>query len=126
SLGLAGADHPMLGAVVPLPQSDGLVFTSRLSLRSYPWLAEHTVDDVVVVPGGALVELAVRAGDEAGCSVLDELVIETPLVVPDDGGVCVQVALGGPAEDGSRSVEVFSLGEGEVWRRHARGVLSAA
>ncbi|WP_410639671.1 SDR family NAD(P)-dependent oxidoreductase [Amycolatopsis sp. lyj-346] len=124
SLGLAGADHPLLGAVVQLPQSDGLVFTSRLSLRSHPWLADHAVRDVVIVPGTGLVELAVRAGDEAGCSVLDELVIEAPLVVPRRGGVRVQVALGGPGGDGSRTVDVYSLREdAEDWVRHATGVV---
>ena len=86
----------MLGAVVQLPQSDGLVFTSRLSLRSHPWLADHAIGGVVLVPGTGLVELAVRAGDEAGCGVLEELVIEAPLVVPEQGGVRVQVAVGGP------------------------------
>ncbi|WIX87425.1 type I polyketide synthase [Amycolatopsis sp. DG1A-15b] len=124
SLGLAGADHPLLGAVVELPQSDGLVFTSRLSLRSHPWLADHAVRDVVIVPGTGLVELAVRAGDEAGCPVLDELVIEAPLVVPRRGGVRVQVALGGPGDDGSRTVDVHSLREdADGWIRHATGVL---
>ncbi|WP_329011218.1 SDR family NAD(P)-dependent oxidoreductase [Micromonospora rifamycinica] len=127
SLGMASADHPMLGAVVRLPQSDGLVATSRLSVRSHPWLAGHTVGDVVVVPGAALVELAVRAGDEAGCPVLDELVVETPLVVPAHGGVRVQVALSGPGRDDTRTVDVYSLREGtadEVWTRHATGLLS--
>ncbi|MEV7091758.1 type I polyketide synthase [Amycolatopsis sp. NPDC051045] len=124
SLGLAGADHPLLGAVVELPQSDGLVFTSRLSLRSHPWLADHAVRDVVIVPGTGLVELAVRAGDEAGCPVLDELVIEAPLVVPRRGGVRVQVALGGPGEDGARTVDVYSLREdADTWTRHATGVV---
>jgi rifamycin polyketide synthase module 9/10 len=133
SLGLAGADHPMLGAVVQLPQSDGLVFTSRLSLRSHPWLADHAVRGVVIVPGTGLVELAVRAGDEAGCSVLDELVIEAPLVVPRHGGVRVQVALSGPGEHGARTVEVYSLredaaadGGADTWTRHASGVLVPA
>ncbi|MEV6831386.1 type I polyketide synthase [Amycolatopsis sp. NPDC051102] len=127
SLGLAGADHPLLGAVVPLPQSDGLVCTSRLSLRTHPWLADHVVRDVVIVPGTGLVELAVRAGDEAGCPVLDELVIEAPLVVPRRGGVRVQVALSGPGEDGSRTVDVYSLREdADTWTRHATGVLVPA
>ncbi len=125
SLGLAGADHPLLGAVVPLPQSDGLVCTSRLSLRSHPWLADHAVRDVVIVPGTGLVELAVRAGDEAGCPVLDELVIEAPLVVPRRGGVRVQVAVGGPGQDGSRTVDIHSLREdSDSWVRHATGVLA--
>nr|AXL05707.1 polyketide synthase [uncultured bacterium] len=125
SLGLAGADHPMLGAVVQLPQSDGLVFTSRLSLRTHPWLADHAVRGVVIVPGTGLVELAVRAGDEAGCSVLDELVIEAPLVVPRRGGVRVQVALSGPDERGARTVDVYSQHDGDSWTRHATGVLTA-
>nr|AXL05997.1 polyketide synthase [uncultured bacterium] len=127
SLGLAGADHPMLGAVVQLPESDGLVFTSRLSLRTHPWLADHLVRGVAIVPGTGLVELAVRAGDEAGCSVLDELVIEAPLVVPQHGGVRVQVALSGPDEHGTRTVGVYSLREDvedSSWTRHASGVLT--
>ncbi|MEU9250410.1 type I polyketide synthase [Streptomyces sp. NPDC048270] len=131
SLGLAGADHPMLGAVVQLPHSDGFIFTSRLSLRTHPWLADHRVRGVVLVPGTGLVELAVRAGDEAGCGVLEELVIEAPLVVPEHGGVRVQVVVGGPRENGSRTVDVYSqredaAGEGgtDTWTRHATGMLA--
>ncbi|MFE3554442.1 SDR family NAD(P)-dependent oxidoreductase [Streptomyces sp. NPDC059193] len=128
SLGQVTADHPMLGAVVQLPQSDGLVFTSRLSLRSHPWLADHTIGGVALLPATGLVELAVRAGDEAGCGVLEQLSVEVPLVVPETGGVRVQVAVGGPGEAGSRTVEVYSLREdaagAEVWTRHATGVLA--
>src|SRR5262249_62267636 len=60
--------------------------------------------------------------------VLDELVIEAPLVLPEQGGVRLQVAVGGPADSNTRSVDVYSLREdtGEnVWTRHATGLLSA-
>ncbi|MFJ9842405.1 type I polyketide synthase, partial [Kitasatospora sp. NPDC101155] len=130
SLGQGRADHPMLGAVVRLPHSDGLVFTSRLSLRTHAWLADHAVGGVVLVPGTGLVELAVRAGDEVGCGTLDELVIEAPLVVPEQGGVRVQVAVGGPDANGARTVDVYSTREDahadsvEAWTRHATGLLS--
>ncbi|MFI9756613.1 SDR family NAD(P)-dependent oxidoreductase [Streptomyces sp. NPDC051963] len=129
SLGQAAADHPLLGAVVHLPQSDSMAFTSRLSLKSHSWLADHAVGGVVILPGSGLVELAVRAGDEAGCEVLEELVIETPLVVPEQGGVRIQVAVGTPGESGSRTVEVYSQredapGDGETWTRHATGTLT--
>jgi rifamycin polyketide synthase modules 7 and 8 len=127
SLGQSAVHHPLLGAVVRLPQSDGLVFTSRLSLRSHPWLADHAIDGVVLFPGTGLVELALRAGDEAGCPVLDELVTETPLVVPEHGSVRVQVAVSGPDESGARTVDVYSLRDdgADIWTRHATGVLSA-
>ncbi|MEU9609887.1 SDR family NAD(P)-dependent oxidoreductase [Streptomyces sp. NPDC048057] len=129
SLGQTAADHPLLGAVVRLPHSDGLVFSSRLSLRTHPWLADHAIGGVVILPGTGLVELAVRAGDETGCGVLEELVIEAPLVVPEHGGVRVQVAVGAPEESGARSVEVYSQREdgdsADAWTRHATGLLSA-
>ena len=35
--------------------------------RSHPWLADHVVLGSVLLPGTALVELALRAGDEVGC-----------------------------------------------------------
>ncbi|MEU9447024.1 type I polyketide synthase, partial [Streptomyces sp. NPDC048304] len=129
SLGLAGTDHPLLGAVVRLPQSDGMVFTSRLSLKTHPWLGDHVVGGLVLIPATGLLELAVRAGDEAGCGVLDELVTEAPLVVPEHGGVRVQVAVSGPSENGSRTVEIYSQredapDEGETWTRHATGTLA--
>ncbi|WP_410595965.1 SDR family NAD(P)-dependent oxidoreductase [Amycolatopsis sp. lyj-23] len=128
SLGQAAADHPLLGAVVELPQSDGLVFTSRLSVRTHPWLAGHAVGGVVILPGSGLAELAVRAGDEAGCTALDELIIEAPLVVPAEGAVRVQVALSGPDETGARTVDIYSRRDGGTgsWTRHATGALSSA
>ncbi|MEU6672473.1 SDR family NAD(P)-dependent oxidoreductase, partial [Streptomyces sp. NPDC046727] len=132
SLGQAAADHPLLGAVVPLPQSDGLVLTSRLSLRTHPWLADHVVGGAVVVPATALAELALRAGDEAGTATLDELTVETPLVLPEEGGVRVQVAVGGPDDTGVRTIDVYAAGEAAeaaeaaAWTRHATGRLSPA
>ncbi|GAA3435871.1 type I polyketide synthase [Kutzneria kofuensis] len=121
SLGQTATDHPLLGAMVQLPQSEGCVFTSRLSPKTQPWLTDHAV-----LPSSALVELAVRAGDEVGCPVLDELVTESPLVVPTQG-VRVQVALSGPGDHGLRTVEVYSRpDDADVWTRHATGVLSDA
>ncbi|MFC7898506.1 SDR family NAD(P)-dependent oxidoreductase, partial [Streptomyces sp. NPDC057381] len=67
----------------------------------------------------------------AGCGVLEELVIEAPLVVPDHGGVRVQVAVGAPGENLSRTVEIYSQrengpGDEDAWTRHATGTLSVA
>ncbi|MGW7759021.1 type I polyketide synthase, partial [Streptomyces violaceusniger] len=63
SAGLGSVDHPLLGAVVGLAGVDGVLLTGRLSLVSHGWLADHVVLGVVVVPGTALVELVLRAGD---------------------------------------------------------------
>ncbi|MFE5662248.1 beta-ketoacyl synthase N-terminal-like domain-containing protein, partial [Streptomyces sp. NPDC056517] len=133
SFGQTESDHPLLGAVVELPQSDGLVFTSSWSLRTHSWLADHAVHGAMLVPGAAFVDLAIRAGDEFGCEVLDELVTDAPLVLPEEGSVRVRVTVGGEDPMGRRSVEVYSSsgdareagqGGGREWTRHAYGTLS--
>ncbi|MFE5031821.1 type I polyketide synthase [Streptomyces sp. NPDC056683] len=123
--GLSAAEHPLLGAVLPLPQFDGVVFTSRLSLRTHPWLADHAVRGVAVFPGAGFVELAVRAGDSVGCDHVDELVLEAPLVLPAQGGIQVQILVGAEA-DARRSIAVHARPDGEeTWTRHATGTVSA-
>ncbi|CAM5727872.1 hypothetical protein SANTM175S_02566 [Streptomyces antimycoticus] len=111
SVGLELAGHPLLGAAVPLAESDGLVFTGRLGLDTHPWLADHTVRDAVMVPGPAFVELAVRAGDQVGCDLLDELTPHAPLVLPARGGVRLQVTVGASDDAGRRSFTVSSRPE---------------
>jgi polyketide synthase 12 len=130
-LGLASGEHALLGAVVDLPSSGGVVLTGRLSSTSQSWLADHAVGGVVVFPGAGFVELAIRAGDEVGCSVVDELTLRTPLVVPtgDSGlsAVAVQVVLDPPDESGRRSISVFSRVDADAeWILHAEGRLSSA
>nr|WLE93514.1 PKS T1(KS-AT-KR-KS-AT-DH-ER-KR-KS-AT-DH-KR) [Streptomyces sp.] len=128
-LGLASADHPLLGAALTLPDSDGVVFTGRLSLETQPWLAGHAVMGSVLFPGTGFVELAVRAADQVGCAVLDELILESPLVLPERGGVQIQLALAEADESGSRALTVHSRPDtadamGEPWTRHATGLVS--
>ncbi|QTE02382.1 type I polyketide synthase [Streptomyces cyanogenus] len=131
ALGQAGADHPLLGAVVGRPDSGGFMTTSRWSLRSQPWLAEHLVgDDAVLVPNAALVELAVRLGDEAGAPVVEELVVDRPVVLQVRGGRGVQTVVGEADGTGRRTVEVYSRADDsaldDAWTRHAHGTLAPA
>ncbi len=127
SIGQRVITHPLLSAVVPLADSDGIVLTGRLSLRTHPWLADHAVMGTVLLPGTGFVELAVRAGDEVGCPVIEELTIEAPLVFAQRAGVMLQVLVGAPDGSGTRSVAVYSRdedAEAGPWLRHAAGVLA--
>ncbi|WP_243469292.1 type I polyketide synthase [Streptomyces cinnamoneus] len=137
SAGLAPVDHPLLGAAVMLAGSDGAVLTGRLSLGAQPWLADHAMGESVLLPGTAFVELAVRAGDMAGCDEVEELTIEAPLVLPDDRSVQVQLVVGAAGDAGRRSLDIYSrpvpetpqpvlldASQGDDWTRHATGVLA--
>ncbi|MGK5728283.1 type I polyketide synthase [Streptomyces sp. URMC 124] len=127
-LGQLSAGHPLLGAVTELPDSGGLVLTGRLSLSAQPWLAHHAVHGTVLLPGTGLVELAVQAGDRAGCGVVEELTLQAPLVLPERGAVAVQVAVG-PDGGGRRSLAVYSRpadAPDAPWTGNATGVLAPA
>ncbi|MFH8813549.1 SDR family NAD(P)-dependent oxidoreductase, partial [Streptomyces hygroscopicus] len=132
ALGLSSAGHPLLGAAVTPADHDGLVLTSRLSLAGQPWLGGHVVGDTVLLPGTAFAELALRAAQLTGCDRLDELALETPLVLPRDGSVQLQLTVGAPDDRGRRPLEVYSRPgaatadqETDGWTRHARGALAA-
>ncbi|MFV2116827.1 type I polyketide synthase, partial [Micromonospora sp. LOL_025] len=127
--GLGVAGHPLLGAAVTVAGADMVVLTGRLSLATHAWLADHVVSGVAIVPGTALVELAVRAGDEVGASRVRELTVAAPLVLPEGGAVRVQVRVGAADETGTRVVAVHSQSEGDPeaeWIHHAEGVLEPA
>ena len=127
AVGQLPAGHPMLGAVVPLPSADSVVLTGRLSAATQPWLADHVVNGSVVLPGTGFVELAVRAGDQTGFPVIEELTLEAPLLLPDQGRVALQVVVG-PADGDRRPVSVYGRSADapadQPWTRHAAGTLS--
>ncbi|MCB8908368.1 SDR family NAD(P)-dependent oxidoreductase, partial [Streptomyces sp. CB02980] len=126
--GLEVAGHRLLGAQVALADG-GVVFTGRLSVSAQPWLADHAVSGVVVLPGTAFVDLVAHAGLQVGCARVEELTLQAPLVLAEDGpGVTVQVVVDAPGEHGQRKVGIHSrpdTGEGE-WTRHGAGVLIEA
>ncbi|MEU3256191.1 SDR family NAD(P)-dependent oxidoreductase, partial [Streptomyces sp. NPDC006997] len=128
--GLARVDHPVLAAGVRVGDRDEWLFTGRLSTETQPWTAEHVLLGNMVVPGTSHIELALAAGRQAGSPVVEELVLEAPLILQDDQPVQVQVTVGEPDEDGRRSVAIYSRPEagGEIGHEavcHARGTLAA-
>ncbi|MFI5908335.1 type I polyketide synthase [Dactylosporangium sp. NPDC051541] len=122
------AAHPLLGAAVVLANEDTLLFTGRLSLHTHPWLADHALPGGAIVPGTALLDMAVRAGEETGCPGVEELTLAAPLVLPADGAVEVQVRADAADETGRRRLTVHArpAGDERDWTPHATGVLGAA
>jgi acyl transferase domain-containing protein/NADP-dependent 3-hydroxy acid dehydrogenase YdfG/acyl carrier protein len=126
--GQLASEHPLLPAAISLPDG-GQLLTGRLSLKSHPWLADHAVHGAAVLPGAAFAEMALKAAEVAGAEGIEELTIEAPLALPEDGAVQVQVSVGAE-RDGSRPLSIHARPEdpehpdGE-WVAHARGSLGA-
>ncbi|UGQ12399.1 SDR family NAD(P)-dependent oxidoreductase [Yinghuangia sp. ASG 101] len=126
--GHRGTGHPLLGAAFDLPDGGGVLLTGRISPRAHPWLADHTVAGTIVVPGTALVDLVLAAGARTGTPRVDDLTLETPLVLTEDEAVVLHVVVGDPDATDGRTVTVHSRPDAAAddppaWRRHAVGRL---
>ncbi|MFD9720098.1 SDR family NAD(P)-dependent oxidoreductase [Streptomyces sp. NPDC059076] len=127
--GVEDAGHPFLGAAVSLADGEGLVLTGRVSLATHPWLAEHTVMGSVLLPGTALVDLALHAAREqsVGCDRMDDFTLESPIVIPEDSAVQLQLRVAAPGADGERALRIHSRAlpatSDEPWTSHARGTI---
>jgi acyl transferase domain-containing protein/acyl carrier protein len=119
SIGLESSPHPLLGAVVPAPESGGVTLTGRISASAQPWLADHAVGDTILFPGTGFVELALQAADHLGHDTITELTLEAPLVLAPQSTVAVQVTA---TADGA--VKVYSRTDDGDWVRHATGTLA--
>ncbi|MEU1260404.1 SDR family NAD(P)-dependent oxidoreductase, partial [Streptomyces chartreusis] len=128
SLGLGDPGHPLLGAALPVAGSDTLLLTSRLSTDSHPWLAEHVVAGLVVVPGTALLELAVQAGHRVGRDHVADLALHAPLVLAEGGAAQLQISVAAPEADENRALRIHARPEGAAvdtpWTLHATATLA--
>ncbi|WP_062009674.1 type I polyketide synthase [Streptomyces hygroscopicus] len=132
SVGLTAVAHPLLNAAVSLAGGGGVLFSGRLSLATHPWLADHAVQGVALVPGTAFPEMAAQAGSQVGCGRVEELVLEAPLAIPEREGVQIQAEVGEADAAGHREVSVYSRTESaddeadleQPWVRNAHGVLT--
>ncbi|HEX6239276.1 MAG TPA: type I polyketide synthase, partial [Polyangiales bacterium] len=124
SAGLTPTEHPLLGAMAPLADGAGHVFTGVLKLSEQRWLSDHAVAGQVLVPGTAMLELALYAGQTLGVGVVRELTLEQPWVLEHATHAQLQLSVSSADADGSRRLELYSRRAQGPWARHASGVLS--
>ncbi|MFF4318710.1 SDR family NAD(P)-dependent oxidoreductase [Streptomyces sp. NPDC001568] len=130
--GVEPSDHPLLGAEVALADTDELVLTGRLRARTLPWLMDHQVSGVALLPGTAFVDLALRAGERCGHPAVEELTLQAPLVLHEGEEPRIQVRVGPPDPTGRREFRVHSRTDDGArvgtddsgWTRHATGTLT--
>lgn len=104
--GLSPVTHPFLDATVELADGEGWLFTGSLSLQAHPWLRDHAVGGTAVAAGAGTAELTLHAGSRLGCGRLDELTLYTPLVLPQDTAVDLQLRVKAATDDGRRAADL--------------------
>ncbi|MEV5647449.1 SDR family NAD(P)-dependent oxidoreductase [Nocardia sp. NPDC052254] len=122
--------HPLLANAVPVAGRDEWLFTGRLSLRTHPWIADHAVLGSVLVPGTAFADMALSVGARLHVAAIEELVLESPLVLAGDAEVDLQCSVAAPDDRGRRAVAIYSrsaVGDSadeHPWVLHAGGALT--
>ncbi|MGZ2356369.1 KR domain-containing protein, partial [Streptomyces sp. 372A] len=126
SVGLTATEHPLLRALVELPDEDGFVLTGRLHAGEQRWPAHHDLEGVTEFPGTGLLELVLCAADRIGCGLVRRLTVEEALVLSGEAPTALRVVVGGPDEAGERQLTVHSRPDGAdvPWTLHAKGVLA--
>jgi acyl transferase domain-containing protein/NADPH:quinone reductase-like Zn-dependent oxidoreductase/short-subunit dehydrogenase/acyl carrier protein len=119
----AAAVSGILGSAKDLASGDS-VYTSRLSVRSQPWLSDHVIYGTVVVPGATYAAMALAAvGPPA--RVKDVFFYE-PIILPEKDSREVQLTLH-PLDAGGWTFQVHSrpygVGDAE-WSLNADGTLN--
>ncbi|TQS43654.1 type I polyketide synthase [Cryptosporangium phraense] len=113
--------HPLLGVQVSAPGRE--TFRGSVGTGAVPWLADHRVHGVVVLPGAAFVELVLAAGaaafgvPAARVAVAD---LELEAVLPLEVGTEVTTMVTGG------KVEVWSRSATAGWTRYATATVRVA
>ncbi|QUF04201.1 thioester reductase domain-containing protein [Actinosynnema pretiosum subsp. pretiosum] len=120
-LGLAPADHPLLGSLAQRADADTALLTGRLSTAAHPWLAD--------LPGSAdaaLVDLALRAADRTDCDVVRELSLHGPVRLAAGDATTLQLAVAAPDDAGERAFTVHARADAAdgAWELVASGALA--
>ena len=122
------AGHPLLGMHVPLAGRPGEhVWFGELSLERFPWMDDHRVQGVAVVPAAAYLEMAIAAAVEEVSElpvVLKRIEMENVLVLKPGIEFEIQTRL----EQEVAGIMVFQVhsrrkNRKEDWTLHASGTL---
>ncbi len=122
--------HPLLGAKIPSASARAL-YELKVSQTSHPWLADHKVAGVAVVPAAAYVEMLLAAlAADGDARALERVTLVAPLALPERGALRVQIVRERARADADDAIElgVYSqpLAGAPGWTRHALATASRA
>ena len=115
-------DHPLLGARLSMAMP---VFQKQLNAQRPPYLKDHRIHDIVILPAAAYIEIALAAaknGLDGGPYTLEDISIHEALPLSDTADCITQIILT-PNASGA-SLQFFSRTdetEQNTWRLHANG-----
>ena len=127
---LVGSGHPLLGMHVESAHNPGThIWEMDIGLDEHPYLSDHRVQGVAILPGTAYLEIAVAAAKDLkdGDYILENVTLQKAMVLREAEFRTVQVVLTAQ-EDDSLNFSLFSRegGVGSEWTLHSDGTVHVA
>ncbi len=121
------SEHPLLGAGINSPLGIAQ-FETLVNFSSLPWLDDHRVGGVSVMPATAYIEIALTAArqllDSESAAIESFELLEVMPLAPDSSRIVHSLFM--EPEGGARQFQIFSAPESDEidhWTLHARGVI---
>ncbi len=124
----AAPGHPLLGHRIPLAHGNQIVFDSVVSVASLPYLNDHRIHGLLLVPGAGHLSLVLLAAKEMwgdGAYALRDVTFVHAFILPEDGAKQLQLVLE-PEGKSAASFRLFSRSDTPadgtaVWKLHVTG-----
>ncbi|MFD0366062.1 type I polyketide synthase [Nocardia sp. GCM10030253] len=124
---LDAGGHPLLGRDVRIPRTNTHVWSVDAGTERNPWLNDHRVHGMPVMPAAVFIDMCLGAASEAFCLGIEELElrdfnIDQMLVL--DKNVSLTTHLEWQVAGRTAEIEIFSRSGEDDWLRHAGSVVS--
>jgi acyl transferase domain-containing protein/NADPH:quinone reductase-like Zn-dependent oxidoreductase/acyl carrier protein len=118
--------HPLLGRQLRSPALKDSVFETTLDVDNLPFLADHQIAGMIIVPATAYLEMALAAGAQVfgdAPGALENVAIQEALVIPADRSHTVQLILSMVDTDSASFQIVSRSRDSDKWTLHASGAI---
>ncbi len=127
------ASHPLLGHRLHTPLLREVIFEAQLSLAEVPFIADHRVYGVAVLPTTAYLEMIMAAAHEAfgsGAHAIEDMDIREALIFHENETLTIQLMFS-PDTEARYGFQVIRFASAEkngeaTYKTHARGKLRLA
>jgi myxalamid-type polyketide synthase MxaE and MxaD len=124
--------HPLLGHRLQLAMRD-VIFQSQHTVDTLPFLLDHRIGGVVVLPGTAYIEMGLTAAKAIfgpGPHALVDMSIQQPMIFSETSAQTIQLVMKSE-DDGVAAFQILSarsdeLQESPAWSLHAAGSIRVA
>ena len=119
--------HPLLNKEIASPIKQ-TIFTTKLNYEAINWLRDHRLENKIVFPGTAYLEMALAAGRDiykSSCLIIKKVSFKQPLYLLESNNPIPKIQLIVTPEDEIVRWEIYSADK-QQWQLHSSGEVTTS